>query len=104
MKMELSPPRELNLEGWRGSEIIQISVCFEELLQNLKKSVRDVIFCVFSATRDPKGYPRAPQIDQKLSKNGVQNSLGFPLAARSIPEGVQGSKRLPKVIEKSTVF
>ena len=99
MKMELSNTRELNLEGWRESEIIQISVFFEELFQNLKKGALDLIFCSFSAKGDPKGYPRAPEIHQKSSKNGVQNSLGFPLAARSLPEGVQGSKRWPKVIE-----
>ena len=97
--MELSPARELNLEGWRGSEITQNSVFFEDLFQNLKKGALDVTFDGFSAKRDPKGYPRAPQIQQKSSKNGVQNSLGFPLAARSLPEGVQGSKRWPKVIE-----
>ena len=98
MKMEFSSTRELNLEGWRESEIVRISVFFEELFQNLKRSALDVIFYVFSAKRDPKGYPRVSQIDQKSSKNGVQNSLGFPLAARSLPEGVQGSKRWPKVI------
>ena len=99
VKMELSLGRELNLEGWRGSELTRISVFFEDVFQNLKKSALDVIFYVFSAKRDPKGYPRASQIHQKSSKNDVQNSLGFPLAARSLPEGVQGSKRLPKVIE-----
>ena len=64
-----------------------------------KKATLDVIFCSFSAISGPKGSPRAPQIHQKSSKNGVQNSLGFPLAARSLPEGVQGSERYPKVIE-----
>ena len=99
VKMELSPTRELNLEGWRESEIMQISLFFEELFQNLKKDALDVMFDVFSAKRDPKGYPRAPQIHKKSSKNGVQNSLGFPLAARSLPEGVQGSKMWPKAVE-----
>ena len=102
--MEFSPTRELDLEGWRGSEITQISVFFEDLFQNLKKATLDIIFCIFSAKRDPHEYPRAPQIHQKSSKNGVQNSLGFPLAARSLPEGVQGSKRYPKVIEKIEDF
>ena len=46
--MELSLARELNLEGWRESEIMQTSVFFEELFQNLKKSALDVIFHVFS--------------------------------------------------------
>ena len=64
-----------------------------------KKGALDVIFDGFSAKRDPKGYPRAPQIHQKSSKNGVQNSLGFPLAARSLPEGVHGSKRYQKVFQ-----
>ena len=99
MKMKLSPARELDLEGWRGSEITQISVFFEELFQNLKKGALDITFDGFSAKRDPKGYPRVPQIHQKSSKNGVQNSFGFALAARCLPEGVQGSKRWPKVIE-----
>ena len=64
-----------------------------------KKGALDVIFDGFSAKRDPKGYPRVPKIHQKSSKNGVQNSFSFPLAARSLPEGVQASKRYPKVIE-----
>ena len=97
--MEFSFTRELNLEGWRGSEIMQISVCLKSSSRISKKGALDVIFDGFSAKRDPKGYPRVPQIHQKSSKNGVQNSLGFPLAARSLPEGVQGSKRWPKVIE-----
>ena len=99
MKMDLSPTRELNLEGWRGSEITQISALFEDLFQNLKEGALDVIFSSFSAKRDLQEYPRAPQIHQKSNKNGVWNSLGFPLAARSLPEGVQGSKRYPKVVE-----
>ena len=99
MKTEFSRARELNLEGWRGSEITQISVFFEDLFQNLKKGAPDVFFYGFSAKREPKRCPRGAQIHQKSSKNGVQNSLGFPLAARSLPEGVQGSKRYPKVIE-----
>ena len=39
VKMELSLSRELNLEGWKGWEITQISVFFEDLFQNLKKKV-----------------------------------------------------------------
>ena len=97
--MELSPTRELKLEGWTGSEITHISVLFEDLFQNLKKGAPDIVFYICSAKRDPQEHPRVPQIHQKSSKNGVQNSLGFPLAAGSLPERIQGSKRYPKVIE-----
>ena len=97
--MELSPARELNLEGWQESEIIQISVFFEELFQNLKKRCPRCNFLWFFCQKASKGVAKGSQIPQKSSKNGVQNSLGFPLAARSLPEGVQGSKRWPKVIE-----
>ena len=35
VKIELSLTRELNLEGCGGSEIIQLSMCFEDVTQNL---------------------------------------------------------------------
>ena len=35
VSIELSLGRQLNLEGWRGSEIIQILVLFGNLFQNL---------------------------------------------------------------------
>jgi len=99
VKMELPPTRELNLEGWRGSEITQILHFLKASFRISKKGALDAIFCGFPAKRDPQEHPRAAQIHQKSNKNGVQNSLGFPLAARSFPEGVQGFKRWAKVIE-----
>ena len=92
--MKLSPTRELNLEGWRGSEIIQISMLLEELFPTLKKSVLDVIFCGFSAER--KGYPRVPQVHQKSSRNGVQNSLG----SLWLPDPSQNGCRVSKGCQK----
>ena len=101
--MELSPTRELDLEGWRNQKSHDFQCVLKTSSRISKEDAPDVTFCSFSAERDPNGYAKAPPIHQKWIKNGVQNSLGFPLAARSLPEGVQGSKRYPHVVENRGV-
>ena len=64
--MELSPAREPNLEGGRRSEIIQISVFFGDLFQNLKKDALDIVFCSCSAKSGPKGVPKGSQNPLKV--------------------------------------
>ena len=58
VKMKLSPARELNLEGWRGSEIRQISVFFEDLFQNLKKRCPRCNFLQFFCQKGSKGVAK----------------------------------------------
>ena len=66
VRMELSPARELNLEGWRGSEIIRISAVFEDLFQNLKRSYPRCHFLQFFCHKWSKGVPKGSQNPSKV--------------------------------------
>ena len=50
VKIKLSPTRELNLEGWRGSEITQMLMfCLRPVPESLRKVFQMQLSTVFSA-------------------------------------------------------
>ena len=96
MKMELSLARELNLEGWRGSEITHISDFFEGLFQNLKKGALDVFFAVFL----PKGIHMSTPGLPKSIKSRVKMVSRIRLVSLWLPDPSQKGSRGPKGAQK----
>ena len=60
VKMKLPLARELNLQGWRGSEIIQISLFVEDLFQNLKNRCPRCNYLRFFCQKGSTGVPKRP--------------------------------------------
>ena len=66
VKIELSRESELNLEGWRVSEIVTFWCFFEDLSQNLPKGVPEPAFWDFGALKWPKAMSNGPSNPLKI--------------------------------------
>ena len=95
-EIELPPTRELNLEGWRGSEIIQIFVFVEDLFQNLKKALGFIFHGFFL----PKGIHRSAQGLPKSIKSRVKMMSRNHSVSLWLPDPSQKGSRCPKGTQK----
>ena len=99
--MQLSPAQELSLEGWRESEIIQISVFFEELFQNLEKKVpwisRFTFFLLKGIQRGTQGLPKSMKSRMKIVSKIRSVSLWLPDPSQNGSRGPKGGQKWTKI-------
>ena len=103
VKMELSLTR-MPTQGWRGSEVAQISVFFEDLFQNLKKRCPRChfwrFFCQKGSKGIPKGTPNPPKVEWKWSPGFAR----FPFGCQIPPRRGSGVRKVPKSYRKSIIL
>ena len=104
MKTELSRERELNPEGWRGSEIGYFSIYFSRPAPEPPYRCPRIILLPTWRPKCPKVVANAHQYLSKIVYKWSLEFTCYPIGSQNLPGLGQGLKKVPKVIKNNDLL